>query len=468
MPSRVRRLPLLLALLGMVAGCTHHPSATGPASALQGPARQASSRSATGAITRLTPPGTAFTRLQPASPFAPRLVVTTQVAHGDLFPHAFGDTGPRYLPVKRLYRGQHAYLLPLAANYGVTADRRTDLTYELAIRKPDGSHDGDTFSAVLWQGSVGGPGLVLYPATTVAFHAEPQDPAGDYQVTVRVTDHLAGETSELTHAFTLADYASPALPADFDASLWFNSYYQQPAPEFALPALFPLFSRLPADQRAAALPSLLGFYDQILVDNPWLLPAFAARLATADPDAAYPLSLVLGHHLRAATEPPAGIDFATWSRLEDFRTHTWAADSDAPLAQAAQLDALWGRFFASGLYAPVGRILDALAHHADLGATDRWQTLQTAAGQPIDLSPETLASPDLTDAPGAPPAEVRRDVLLRNALWSLRRNANQHPLVRSYLDWTLQAGGLPPPQKSLLDRILATEPAAATPRAALR
>lgn len=439
MPSRVLRVLFLLGLLGAAVGCTHRPIPPTSASSAFSQSIKPASGAANEASTRLTARGTTFSRQQPGAPFAPTLVVTTQVAHGDLFPYAFGKTGPRYVPTKRLYRGQHAYLVPLAANYGVTADRRSDITYDLTIRKPDGRHDGDTISAVLWQGSVGGPGFVLYPTTTLSYQAEPDDPAGDYLVTVRVTDHLAGETRELTHTFTLADYTAPDLPATFDPALWFNTYYQQPAPESALPALFPLFARLPADQRNAALPSLLGFYDQILVDNPWLLPAFATRLANADPDAAYPLSLVLGHHLRAAMESPAGIDFATWIRLEDFRTYAWPTDSEAPLAEASQLDALWGRFFASGLYAPVARILEALAYHADLGATERWQK-----------------KADATAAFADAPPEVQRDLLLRSALWSLRSNARQHPLVHTYLKWSMTSGELSPGSSALLDRVLST------------
>ena len=128
-----------------------------------------------------------------------------------------------------------------------------------------------------------------------------------------------------------------------------------------------------------------------------------------------------------------------------------------------RLDALWGRFYASGLYSPLERMLTALGHHADLGATDRWQKLRGESGQPMDLSPAALAAAaDPRDgvAPDAPPPEVLRDIVLRTTIWSLRAQAREHPLVRAYLAWTLQLGDLPPTERALLGRILQPEPVA--------
>jgi hypothetical protein len=461
MPPRVRRLLFAASLLALLAGCVHRPAAPTLTSSAASQTESAPSAS------RITPPGTAFTRNQPASPFTPRLVVTSQVAHQDIFARSNGNS-PGYFAAETLRRGQRVYCLPFAINYGMAPDGRSDLTFALSVYKPDGTMDGVPLSGVLWQDQVAGPDRVLYPATTMLFEVEPDDPAGDYVIVARVTDHLAGETVELRHSLRVADYVPPPAPVDFDPRRWFDGYHLAPTPELALPALPILFSAIPADQRTATLPSLLGFYDQVLTDNPWLLPAFCTRLSACEPNEAYALSLVLGHHLRHASEPPAGVSFAAWVRLTDFRTYAWPGDADAPLARAAQLDTLWGRFFASGLYSPVADMLALLTHHADLGAADQWQTQRAAAGAVVDLSAAALAEPaGPDDSPDAPPADVRRDVLLRNTLWSLRNNARQHPLLRGYLDWTLRNGVLPEAERGLLLRILNsdTNTASAAPEA---
>lgn len=458
MSPRARRLFLAASGLALVAGCAHRPENAGLSPQYAAPTAQ---------VGRATAPGTPFARAETAVGFDPILIVTTQVSHADQFARALDPRLPDYAPVRQVRRGQQVFILPFARHFArAVADGRADITYELRIRRPDGTFDGEPISAVLCQTRVAAAGLALYPDTAVTFHAEPGDPAGAYVVTVRVTDHLAGETRELVHTLVVEDAVAVAtLPADFDAKKWINTYYLAPTPEHALAAVPRLFLGLPADQRDSAMPPLLGFYDQLLRDNAWLLPAFCARLAEAGPDEAYALSLVLGHHLRTASAAPEGVDAATWERLADFRAYVWPSDPDRRLALAAQLDTLWGRFYASGLYAPLERMLSAFADLDDLGATERWQKQRAEAGLDIDLSPAALAyaaDPAAEASADTPPPDVLRDIVLRNAIWSLRTNAGQHPLVRAYLDWTLRIGDMPDPQKVLLVRILRPEPAAPT------
>lgn len=111
MPTRARRFLALAALLGLAAGCAHRPTPSGPAAAAsiaplapRPPAATHDSEPPPAA--RRSLPGTPFTRAQPAQPFSPLLVVTTQVAHDDIFLHVLAGSGPGYQPVRKLYHGQ--------------------------------------------------------------------------------------------------------------------------------------------------------------------------------------------------------------------------------------------------------------------------------------------------------------------------------------------------------------------------
>lgn len=467
MSLRARRLLALVSLLGLLSGCARLPQ---PAPYRGDSTRLASTTSAAAAaasepsVGRRSAPGTPYTRARPAAQLDSRLLVTTQVAHSDLFFHSPQNGGPRLLAAQRLYRGQRAFILAFAGNYARDAQNRTDLTYRLVIRKPDGTTDGAPFDGIIWQDAVATDGLVLFPASTITFWTEPTDPLGDYRFELRVQDHLSGDTIDLAHTAKLIDYAPPVLAAEFDPNLWFNTYYQNPTPELALPALGRLFDQLPSDKRQGALPPILGFYDQVLTDNTWLLPAFSARLAEAAPDEAYALSIVLGFHLRNATSAPSGMPETTWTRLAPFRSSPWPFDPDNTLTLASQFDALWGRFYASGLYAPIGRLLEPLAFTADLGAAQRWTAAHPAQAAELNRDNATTDTPppfDLEDPDT--PDDIRREILLRTALWSLRANAAQHPLVRGCLDWTLRYGELPADTQTLLSRALAPAPAPATP-----
>ena len=464
---RARRFLALALLIGLFPGCARlsTPSTQrGDSTQLASSSAAEASVSGDAPVVRRSAPGTPFTRALPASALDPRLLVTSQVAHSDLFFHSPQTGGPRLFAANRLYRGQRAFILAFASNYARDAQNRTDLTYRLVIRKPDGTTDGAPFDGVIWQDAVATDGLVLFPASNITFWTEPTDPLGEYRFEIRVHDHLSGDSIDLVHVATLIDYSPPVLAAEFDANLWFNTYYQHPNPELALPALARLFEQLPSDKRQGALPPILGFYDQVLTDNAWLLPAFSARLAQADADEAYALSVVLGFHLRNASAAPEGISATTWARLTPFRSSPWPFDPDKILTLASQFDALWGRFYASALYAPIGRLLEPLAYTADLGAAQRWSAASPAPSteQTSDADAADQAPPfDLEDP--STPDDIRREILLRTALWSLRANALQHPLVHSYLEWTLRYGELSADTRSLLERALAPSVPAPAP-----
>jgi hypothetical protein len=96
--------------------------------------------------------------------------------------------------------------------------------------------------------------------------------------------------------------------------------------------------------------------------------------------------------------------------------------------------------------------MDPMAYHADLGAAERWRK-----ALPAPAPGDALPMPDLDDPDT--PVDLRREVMLRTALWSLRANARQHPLVRNYLEQTLRAGDLAPYARAFLQHILQAEPA---------
>jgi hypothetical protein len=405
------------------------------------------------ATPRSDPGRLVMTPVDAADAFEVRFVVTSQGSYGDLFSRTLDNVVPDYVEATKVYRGQRAYVIPLIHHYRLNADGCADVLLELETRKPDGTRDGDVLRVSLWDGPVAGMGLILYPKANVSFWTEANDAPGPYTLIARVIDRVSRESREFTHTIVMRDYMPPPLPADFSAALWYSTYYSNPTPELALPALTSLYWSQPSERRQATLAPMLGFYDQVLLDNPWLVTIFAGRLARAETDEAYVLSLVLGFHLRKAASTPPGVDEATWARLAEFRVHDWDLDSDAVITEAGQLEALWGRFFANGGYGPVRGLLGPLENYSDLGAGERWRQARST-GNIAESSTEI-------------PPDVKREQLLRSTVWALRNNSRQHPLLQAYLNWTLRFGRMPIPQKMFLTRILGVEsPASGTPAAA--
>ena len=444
----------------LLVGCTHRPErslkispvAELPSEVAVAPTQVPAPVFPPALSTSLAPVPLGPTELGPASTKAAegmevRFVVTTQSSYADLFSRTLDNIVPDYVETKEVYRGQRASIVPLIRNYRLNADGCADVVLELETRRPDGTLEGEVLKVSLWEGPVVGLGLILYPKTNVNFWTEANDAPGPYTLIARVTDQVSKESREFTHTLVMRDYIPPPLPAGFSPALWYSTYYTNPTPELALPALTALYWSQPADRRQANTAPMLGFYDQVLLDNPWLLPIFSERLAKADTDEAYLLSLVLGFHLRGIQTAPGGIDEATWTRLAEFRAHDWELDAETVISESGQLDALWGRFFANGGYGPIRSLLGLLANYSDLGAGERWRQARAGGTNPVIAA-------DI-------PPEVRREQLLRSTVWALRNNSRQHPLLQAYLNWTLRFGRMPLAQKMFLTRILSVETPAA-------
>jgi hypothetical protein len=85
-----------------------------------------------------------------------------------------------------------------------------------------------------------------------------------------------------------------------------------------------------------------------------------------------------------------------------------------PITDPSHLDALWGMFLATGEFAPIYRLCEALAPE------------------------ETSAVPDQAYSPNKDePESSLRPLIHELAEWSIASNAEQHPLVKSYCEWIL-------------------------------
>jgi hypothetical protein len=108
--------------------------------------------------------------------------------------------------------------------------------------------------------------------------------------------------------------------------------------------------------------------------------------------------------------------------LLTLQHENWPVPTAEPL-QGAQLDVLWGRFFASGRYEPIRALVAVLAYLPYKDALDEYKKLAT---KPAEL-----------------PVEVYKSALFGAASWSLTSNIEQDKLVRDYCDGILLRKELP-------------------------
>jgi hypothetical protein len=366
----------------------------------------------------------------PASlPLSFNLVASVQYAHNDIYYHTPGGITPILANTKEIAPGQRLDLLVIVPHYAVDADGRADVSYDLAVRYPGGRTQALAGNAVAAKLKVR-PATLLYPQVIRAFVTGPRDPFGTYRFDVTVRDRVSGQEAKQSLLIQVAESNRPLpAPDNFEASDWLSTYYQRPEPRFALSALEAL-SHNPAvvGQGPDALGTTLGFFAQVLADNPWLAPWFKQWLVAADGEQRHLLAEVLAYAERG--QPGLNADL-----LPRVRAELAAAGREGlpyPAAhptRAGQLDALWGQFFASGKFQPVAELV------AVVGAS----------------LPGPGPSP-------APPPDAVKSAVLNSTLWSLRVNAYQYKVVHDYLLYLREAPDTPPALKASLAAVLSWKP----------
>jgi len=383
---------------------------------------------------------------QDAAPALDFIVIpSVQYAHTEIFSHTPPDRAPDLALTDEIAPGQRLDLLLLVRGFAVDAGGRADLNYDLAIRYPDGKTDTAPKNIAVTGKTRVDPRSLILSNGIVMFKTDPGDPAGDYTFSVTLHDHVSGANAAKAVTVRVSDSAAALpLPANFDPPSLLSDYYRRPRPRLALPVLLALAHTPFADRPIDGQGALLGFFEQVLNDNPWVVPQFTARLAaTADAAERRLLALVLAYTFRSQSEFGRALTGAPRQALEVARHEHWPRASTEPVT-GGQLDVLWGRFVASGAFAPVRDLVKVV------------ETYLPYRGKLEDYKKRATKSP-------VPPPEVTKDILLGSALWSLGSNARQHELVRSYLLGLVQSGDLSPATKTALQGALNWQPSVPPP-----
>jgi hypothetical protein len=358
----------------------------------------------------------------PNSDFRAIIGGTIQYAHSDIWTHTLASTGPLVPMAGEVVRGQRLDLVISFGGFAVDRDGQGDVVYDLTVARPDGATRVVGTNLVAFHGTVPALHMMHVTAESAYLIFEKEDPAGTYRFIAKLKDRIGHTEVEVSGEVNVLDReAEKPLPADFDLkkmSEWLMHYYEHPEPRLALPVLrFAAHDRFMA-AHPGAWPALLGTYEMILRDNPWLAAQFQARLLAIETDKAEQdrLLYVLAYVFRANS---AFGQFLPPHMREDFRAdqqQRWP-DPDQELFTGSQLDVMWGRFFGTGAFAPIQGLVSALEYHKYHGSIEAFKKLDPK--------------------PAVAPPEVQREAIYRAAVWSLKANAIQHKLVYDYLAYLM-------------------------------
>jgi hypothetical protein len=300
--------------------------------------------------------------------------------------------------------------------------------YRLSFIRPDGSagfaKDG---LRLVPRGPVKEPRSVHKAIELATFVATQDDSLGAWRVMVVATDRISGATAQHEQSFKVMgdEVLTEPLPADFDQGRWLMGYHFKPMPQQVPAAIRSMAEHPPAGAKPredAENGLLLGFFEQVLADNPWLLPHLLTQLNKANGRERALLSTLLAFAKRDDPAFPESLPDALRISIKEHQLARWPVPDKQPL-QGTQLDVLWGRFFASGRYEPIRALVAVLAYHPHKDVLAEYKKLEKK--------------------PAKPPVELYKSAVFKAALWSLQSNIQQDKVVRDYCEGILLRKELP-------------------------
>ena len=300
----------------------------------------------------------------PQEPIPPKLeaILALSIDPGfdDEWIHTRMEHGLKLGSIGEAVCGQRFQVCVLSVGYSTGPKGHVDLHYDVKITRPDGKsyYEKQGFELCVGDGVAEGNVQLAKQGLGVSF--DPPDPRGEYMVTVEIHDGVAHASASAKQKISLIEFpeTKPFKDAD-DMGVWLQEYYRSPTPLRALEAIV-----------TAGDPELLGgeepalgvrmFLRAICAENTFLEPqllerfpkmAHGARLAALD--------------VIAGTKYDAKPFLAAASEEERkaFEALVKTGNTDplaGPIQSDAQLQAIWGVFFATGRYAPIERVAKAL------------------------------------------------------------------------------------------------------------
>lgn len=356
------------------------------------------------------------------------MLPSIQYAAGDIWTKTPNGRGPQFTAVGQVVRAQLVHIQVSAYGFALGADGQAEVNYHVSFIRPDGTAGNGTGTMKLIPRHAGGDPRNIHRAhEQVAFIAGPDDPLGTWQVVAEATDAISGTIIRVEQPLTVRgdELLQEPLPPGTDVGRWLMGYHNKPVPQQLLAAL----KDIAAHPAASAKPirdvengSWLGLFEQILTDNPWLLPHLVARLAEAQGRERELLATSLAYAKRDDISFFRTLPNPAREAFMPQRLQAWPTPTAEPL-NGVQLDVLWGRFFASGRYAPLRELVAVLGYYPYKDALDEFRKLEKK--------------------PARPPVEVQKSIVFGAAAWSLRSNIQQDKVVRDYCEGMLLRKELP-------------------------
>lgn len=365
-----------------------------------------------------------------AEPFEFMLAPTRQDASMDWWYAVPAQFGPKLTLVASVAKGEYFNIVPFFKNYGVASNGEANITYDIAIVRPDGSIDEALENCDGHIGRATPPELIAARAV-VRLCFDPEDPYGEYRINVTAYDHVANQTNTQSAAIVQHPFAIVKTTEEEREKLFFQ-YAVAPDPALALSAFLQTEHSF-FNENNEPIWSAIWFFKTIFENNEFLVPHLLAAFPGGTTKQQRDTILVLALMNRTDGLPKLSNELRAFERAMKAGR---IPDPYAETTTGQQLDMLWAEFFATGRIAPVEQLATALNLCSLAGTIEKIK-----AGELDPEHPEVARNGML-------------EAVFQSALWSLRSNCAQSPLLFQYCTGILDSGKLAKPAEACLAMLL--------------
>lgn len=369
--------------------------------------------------------------------FAAMLYVSIQDPSMEWWFNVPANAAPHISELKKIFFNQEFSLFPFANNAKVK-DGKFEMSYTITMESPDGKST-DLARDAKFDGTKVSDDIIVACPDVIDFKLDRRFPEGLYKFKMSATDKISGETSEYENHIRLTEWSAPATFADKKlVAEYVRAYSLQPSPDILYSIVFS--NDFDLEQKGAPNSlnyTYLGFIKAAFKKNMFLLSQIRDTFKSmSDINRAKFILILALLDAEAVDETQlTEVEKQYQKKIRTFKMPNPYGKWD-PFLGAAQIDMLWGEFFANGTYRPIRRILNILSHAKDAAFADGLAEKRQA--------PKTREEWD----------RYMFGRLYKAALKTVAINASKYPLVEQYCAWALQHGDIPKVSYEVLSPLL--------------
>ena len=369
--------------------------------------------------------------------FAAMLYVSIQDPSMEWWFNVPANAAPHISELKKIFFNQEFSLFPFANNAKVK-DGKFEMSYTITMESPDGKST-DLVRDAKFDGTKVSDDIIVACPDVIDFKLDRRFPEGLYKFKMSATDKISGETSEYENHIRLTEWSAPATFADKKlVAEYVRAYSLQPSPDILYSIVFS--NDFDLEQKGAPNSlnyTYLGFIKAAFKKNMFLLSQIRDTFKSmSDINRAKFILILALLDAEAVDETQlTEVEKQYQKKIRTFKMPNPYGKWD-PFLGAAQIDMLWGEFFANGTYMPIRRILNILSHAKDAAFADGLAEKRQA--------PKTREEWD----------RYMFGRLYKAALKTVAINASKYPLVEQYCAWALQHGDIPKVSYEVLSPLL--------------